>query len=136
VPHVVQANLSYNHHKGTLRGMHFQVAPHQETKLVRCTRGAIYDVIIDLRPDSPTYKRWIGVELTADNYRMLFVPRGFAHGFQTLADNSEVNYHVSEFYTPGAEGGVRYNDPQFDIVWPLEASVISEKDSNWPDYTG
>jgi dTDP-4-dehydrorhamnose 3,5-epimerase len=135
VPRVVQTNISYNKYKGTLRGMHYQRAPHAETKLVRCTRGAIYDVIIDLRPDSPTYKQWLGVELTAVNYRMLYVPEGFAHGFQTLMDEVEVIYQVSQFYTPEAEGGLRYNDPAFGIDWPLEIQVISDKDKSWPDYS-
>ncbi|HEU4984757.1 MAG TPA: dTDP-4-dehydrorhamnose 3,5-epimerase [Nitrososphaera sp.] len=133
---VVQANMSYNHTRGTLRGMHYQRAPYAETKLVRCVQGAIYDVIIDLRPESATYKRWIGVELTAQNRRALYIPEGFAHGFQTLADNSDVTYQVSEFYTPGAEGGIRYNDPAFEIQWPLEVTVISEKDKQWPDFAG
>ncbi len=133
---VVQANMSYNRRKGTLRGMHFQREPHAETKLVRVVRGAIYDVIIDLRPDSPTFKRWIGVELTAENRRALYVPAGFAHGFQTLADDTEVFYQVSAFYTPGAEGGVRYDDPAFAVSWPLPVSVISAKDAAWPDFTG
>ena len=135
VSRIVQANISYNRKKGTLRGLHYQVAPYAETKLVRCTRGAIYDVIIDLRPDSPTYMQWLGVELTAENYKMLYVPEGFAHGFQTLADETEVTYQVSQFYTPGAEGGVRYNDPAFGIEWPLAVQVISDKDQNWPDYS-
>lgn len=133
-PAVVQANLSYNKIKGTLRGLHFQKAPYEETKFVRCTRGALYDVIVDLRPDSETYLQWIGVELTGDNYQMLFVPGGFAHGFQTLEDDTEAFYMVSEFYTPGAEGGVRYNDPIFNIEWPLEVTTMSEKDQNWPDF--
>ena len=135
VARIVQANLSFNKKQGTLRGMHYQVAPHAETKLVRCTRGAIYDVIIDLRPDSPSYRQWVGVELTADNYRMLFVPEGFAHGFQMLTDNTDVMYQVSAFYTPGAERGLRYNDPAFGIRWPLEVQVISPKDQHWPDFT-
>ena len=129
-----QANVSYNKKKGTLRGMHMQLAPNEETKLVRCTRGAIYDVIIDMRPDSKTYKQWIGVELTADNYRMLFVPEGFAHGFITLEDNTDVTYNVTEFYTPGAERGIRWNDPAFNIQWPVEPVVISEKDQAHPDF--
>jgi dTDP-4-dehydrorhamnose 3,5-epimerase len=136
VARIVQANTSYNKVKGTLRGMHYQRAPYAETKLVRAVRGAIYDVIVDLRPDSVTYKRWIGVELTADNRRALFVPEGFAHGFITLEDNTDVSYQVSAFYTPGAEGGARYNDPAFDIQWPVPVSVISEKDAAWPDYEG
>lgn len=136
VAQIAQANMSYNHTGGTIRGMHYQHAPHAETKLVRAVRGAIYDVIIDLRPESPTYKGWIGVELTADNRRALFVPEGFAHGFQTLADDTEVIYQVSAFYAPGAEGGLRYNDPAFAISWPLPATVISAKDAGWPDFAG
>ena len=132
---IVQANLSYNKKKGTLRGMHYQVSPHEEAKFVRCCRGAIYDVIVDLRSKSPTYKEWIGVELSAPNRQVLFVPEGFAHGFQTLEDHTEVFYQVSEFYTPGAEKGARYNDPAFNIDWPLSVSVISEKDAGWADYS-
>ena len=131
---VAQANTSLSRSRGTLRGMHFQKSPHEETKLIRCTRGALYDVIIDLRPDSATYKQWVGVELTADNYRMLFVPRNFAHGFITLADDTEANYLVSQFYAPGSELGIRWNDPAFDIQWPIDVAVISEKDANWPDF--
>ena len=131
---VVQANVSYNLKKGTLRGMHYQIAPYQECKLIRCTRGAIYDVIIDLRTGSPTYKQWTGVELTADDYTMFFVPRDFAHGFQTLIDESEITYQVSQFYTPGSERGIRFDDPAFNIQWPLEVSVISDKDRTWPDF--
>ena len=134
-PHVVQANISLSKWKGTLRGMHYQVAPYAEAKSVRCIRGAIYDVIIDLRPDSPTYMQWLGVELTAENYRMLYVPEGFAHGFQTLVDNTEVTYLVSQFYTPEAEGGARYDDPAFGIEWPLEVQIISDKDKSWPNYS-
>lgn len=130
---LVQSNLCFNRHRGTLRGMHFQKAPYEEVKLVRCLRGAIYDVIIDLRPDSPTYTQWVGVELSPQNCRMLCVPRGFAHGFQSLVD--DVDYHVSEFYTPGAEGGYRWNDPYFQITWPeVPQRVISEKDQAWPDF--
>jgi dTDP-4-dehydrorhamnose 3,5-epimerase len=131
---VVQANVSYNLKKGTLRGMHYQIAPYQECKLIRCTRGAIYDVIIDLRADSLTYKQWTGVELTADNYTLFFVPEDFAHGFITLVDNTEITYQVSQFYTPGSEKGIRFDDPAFNIHWPLEVSVISDKDRNWPDF--
>lgn len=132
---VVQVNVSNNRKKGTLRGMHYQVSPYEETKLIRCTKGALYDVIIDLRPDSETYKQWIGVELTAGNYKSLYVPEGFGHGFQTLEDDTEATYQVTEFYTPGAEAGIRYNDPQFAIDWPMEIAVISDKDRNWPDFT-
>lgn len=135
-PRVVQVNFSHNTTRGTLRGMHFQKAPYREVKLVRCTRGAIYDVIIDIRPDSPTFKRWIGVELTEDNYRMLYVPEGFAHGYITLQDTCDVAYQVSQFYTPGAEGGLRYNDPAFGVEWPVAIEVISEKDASWPLYEG
>jgi dTDP-4-dehydrorhamnose 3,5-epimerase len=134
VSDVVQANLSTNRLKGTLRGMHYQLAPYQETKFVRCIRGALYDVIIDLRPLSPTYLEWVGVELTADNYRGLFVPRDFAHGFITLEDNTEAFYMVSQFYTPGAESGIRWNDPMMNIDWPLKPAIISDKDASWPDY--
>jgi dTDP-4-dehydrorhamnose 3,5-epimerase len=131
---LVQANVSFNRKKGTLRGMHYQVAPYQECKLIRCTRGAIFDVIIDLRLDSPTYKQWIGVELTADNYTMFFVPEDFAHGFQTLTDETEITYQVSQFYTPGSEKGIRFDDPTFDIQWPLEVTSMSDKDRTWPDF--
>jgi dTDP-4-dehydrorhamnose 3,5-epimerase len=131
---IAQANLSYSAKKGTLRGMHYQNSPYEETKLIRCISGAIYDVIIDLRPESPTYRKWTGVELTSKNRKMLFVPEGFAHGFQSLEDHAEVFYQVSQFYTPGAESGVRYNDPEFAISWPLKVSVISEKDAGWQDY--
>lgn len=134
-PQVVQSNVSFNINKATLRGMHYQVKPFAETKLVRCTRGAIFDVIIDLRRESKTFGKWLGVELTEENYRMLYVPEGFAHGFQTLVDRSEVTYHVSEFYTPNAEQGIRYNDPRFAIQWPLEVQVISAKDGSWPEFS-
>jgi len=134
-PRLVQCNISFNKRRGTLRGMHYQAAPYEEAKLVRCTRGAVYDVIIDLRPDSPTYKQWIGVELTADNRRMLYVPEGFAHGYQTLTDNAEVFYQVSQFYSPESERGVRWNDPAFGIEWPeADVRIISAKDQSWPDY--
>ena len=135
VARVVQANMSFNTRAGTLRGMHYQLAPYQETKLVRCTRGALYDVIVDLRPDSSTYKRWTSVELTASNYRMLYVPADFAHGFITLEDNTEAIYFVSESYTQGAERGLRWDDPEFGIEWPRPVEVISEKDAGWPDFS-
>jgi dTDP-4-dehydrorhamnose 3,5-epimerase len=124
----VQANVSYNKNKATLRGMHMQLAPYGETKLVRCTRGAIYDVIVDLRENSQTFKQWIGVELTADSYRMLYVPEGFAHGFITLENNTDVTYQVTQVYTPGAERGFRWDDPAFNIQWPITPLIISEKD--------
>ena len=131
---LVQCNVSFGRTQGTLRGMHYQVAPYEEAKLVRCTRGAIYDVIIDLRPDSPTYKQWMGVELTAENHKMLYVPEGFAHGYQTLMDNTEVFYQVSQFYSPESERGLRYDDPVFGIEWPIDVQVISDKDKSWSDY--
>lgn len=131
-PTVAQCNLSFNHKAGTLRGMHYQLPPAAETKLIRCTKGAIYDVIIDMRPDSPTYMEHIGVELTADNRRALYVPEMFAHGYQALTDGAEVVYQVGEFYTPGYERGLRYNDPAFGIAWPMPVTVISEKDAAWP----
>jgi dTDP-4-dehydrorhamnose 3,5-epimerase len=134
VSRLVQANISLSNKGGTLRGMHYQIAPYEETKLVRCTRGSVYDVIIDLRPDSSTYKKWLGVTLSAGNHKMLYVPEGFAHGYQTLEDDTEIFYHVSEFYTPTAERGVRPDDPAFGINWPLEVQVISDKDKSWPDY--
>jgi dTDP-4-dehydrorhamnose 3,5-epimerase len=134
-PCVVQINLSFSKKRSTLRGMHYQGVPHQEAKLFRCIRGAIYDVIIDLRPASPTYLKWIGVELTADNRKMLYVPEGFAHGYQTLVDNTEVLYPVSQFYSPESERGVRWNDPTFGIEWPdRDNVVISQKDKSWPGY--
>jgi dTDP-4-dehydrorhamnose 3,5-epimerase len=133
---LVQCNISFNRREGTLRGMHFQAAPFEEARLVRCTRGAIYDVIIDLRPDCPTYKRWVSVELTAENRKMLFIPEGFGHGFITLTDNSEVFYQMSAFYAPECARGIRWNDPAFDIDWPAEVKVISEKDMQYPDYSG
>lgn len=131
---IKQVNTSLSLKKGTIRGMHYQNDPFQETKLVRCTRGAIYDVIIDLRKNSPTYKQWMGVELTQDNYKMLYVPEDFAHGFITLEDNCEVSYLVTQFYTPGAESGIRWDDPSFNIQWPIRPTVISEKDKNHPSY--
>jgi len=132
---LVQSNLSFNKRKGTLRGLHYQIRPYEETKLVRCTKGAIYDVIVDLRPHSPTFRQWIGVELTEQNYRMLYVPEGFAHGFQTLEDNTEVVYHVSQCYVPNAEHGIRWDDPTFKIEWPMtEERTISSKDQMWPYY--
>ena len=135
-PHLLQSNISFNKAKRTLRGMHYQVAPCEEVKLVRCTRGAIFDVIIDLRTDSPTYLIWIGVELTSYNHWMLYVPENFAHGYLTLTDNSEVFYHVSQFYSPDHEKGIRWNDPVLAIDWPIDGDlIISEKDNNWPDFT-
>lgn len=131
-PLTAQCNLSFNYRAGTLRGMHFQRAPATETKLVRCTRGSVYDVIVDTRPESPTYLQHFGLELSEDNRTALYVPELFAHGYQTLTDDAEVSYQVSEFYTPGAEGGLRYNDPALSIEWPLAVSVVSDKDATWP----
>jgi dTDP-4-dehydrorhamnose 3,5-epimerase len=133
---VVQMNISYNRRKHTLRGFHYQVAPYQEAKLLRCVRGAVYDVVLDLRPESPTFKRQLAVELSAASYRMLLVPKGCANAFLTLEDNTEVIYLVSEFYMPAAERGVRWNDPGFRIRWPAEPAVISDKDNGWPDFVG
>lgn len=130
----VQANIGYSARRGTLRGLHLQVAPHGETKLVRCTRGAIYDVAVDLRPDSPAYLQWVGVELTAENHRMLLVPEGCAHGYLSLSDDAEVFYAVSAYYHPAAERGYRYDDPAFGIDWPEEVRVVSEKDLSWAPY--
>ncbi|RZS87409.1 dTDP-4-dehydrorhamnose 3,5-epimerase [Motilibacter rhizosphaerae] len=131
-PMVEQCNLSYNYKAGTLRGMHYQVAPAEEAKLVRCTSGAILDVIVDMRPDSPTHLQHIAVELTQQNRRALLVPPMFAHGYLTLTDDAEVVYQVSETYTPGTERGLRYDDPALGIDWPVEVAVISAKDAAWP----
>ncbi|HXP87611.1 MAG TPA: dTDP-4-dehydrorhamnose 3,5-epimerase [Bryobacteraceae bacterium] len=128
----VQANMGFSVQKGTVRGMHFQEAPALEAKLVRCTRGAIFDVVLDLRPESRSYRKWYGAELSAANARMLFVPEGCAHGYQTLEEFTEMHYMTSEFYTPSAVRGVRFDDPSFGIVWPLTATVVSEQDRNWP----
>ena len=130
----VQCNISYNKLRGTLRGMHYQSRPHAETKLIRCTRGSIFDVIIDLRRDSETFTQWTGVELTAENRRMLYVPDDFAHGFFTLSDNSEVSYQMSAFYAAEASQGVRWDDPQFDITWPSQPRVISARDREYADF--
>ena len=133
-PRLVQCNLSFNLVAGTLRGLHYQDPPYQEAKLVRCTRGGIYDVMVDLRRQSPTYKRHYGATLTADNHRMLYVPEGFGHGFLTLEDNTEVFYQMSEFYAPEHSRGVRWNDPAFGIAWPGEIRVISDRDRNYPNF--
>ena len=131
--HLVQCNVSFNHEKGTLRGMHFQAPPHWETKLVRCTRGAMFDVVVDLRPTSSSFLQWLGVELTEDNGKTLYVPKGFAHGFQTLEDNTEVFYQMSDFYVPEGARGVRWNDPLFGIKWPIPVRKISKRDQEFPD---
>jgi dTDP-4-dehydrorhamnose 3,5-epimerase len=130
---IVQCNISFNKKRGTVRGMHYQEAPYEEARLVRCTSGAIYDVIVDLRPGSPVYLRHVAVILTAENRKMVYVPEGFAHGFQTLADDTEVLYQMSEFYSPSAARGVRWNDPALGIAWPEPLRVISEKDRSYPD---
>lgn len=127
-PVIAQANLAFNIRKGTVRGMHYQYPPAAESKLVRCTRGAILDIIVDLRPESPTYLQHIEVELSEDNYRALYVPERFAHGYQALRDGTETSYQVGEFYTPDAEGGLRYDDPKLGLKWPLPISVVSDKD--------
>jgi dTDP-4-dehydrorhamnose 3,5-epimerase len=130
----LQHSLSYSAAAGTLRGMHFQGPPHEEVKVVRCSAGAIFDVVLDLRPASPTFGVWQGFELSAGNRHQLYIPKGCAHGFQSLCDDVEVNYLISQFYTPAAASGVRYDDPRFAIVWPLPLVVISDKDRAWPDY--
>jgi dTDP-4-dehydrorhamnose 3,5-epimerase len=134
-PTLAQCNVAFNRRKGTIRGLHFQRAPFDEIKIVRCTRGAVHDVIVDLREDSPTFRRWLAVELTADTHRMLYVPPGVAHGYQTLTDDAETYYHVSAPYSPAHAAGVRWNDPAFAIAWPLgEPTVISARDREWPDF--
>jgi dTDP-4-dehydrorhamnose 3,5-epimerase len=130
-PVIAQANVAFNRHKATVRGMHFQYPPAPETKLVRATRGAILDIIVDLRPESPTYLQHVAVELSADNHRALYVPERFAHGYQVLEDRTETSYQVGEFYTPGAEGGLRYDDPRLGLKWPLPVGEISAKDGGW-----
>jgi dTDP-4-dehydrorhamnose 3,5-epimerase len=129
---LAQCNLAWNHKRGTLRGMHFQAVPHEQVKIIRCTRGALLDVIIDLRPASSAYRKWQAVELSADNRRMFYMPAGVAHGYLTLTDGVEAYYHASTPWAPQAESGVRWNDPAFGIEWPFDPVVISEKDANWP----
>jgi dTDP-4-dehydrorhamnose 3,5-epimerase len=131
---IAQASVSYNRRCGTLRGLHFQRSPHEETKIVRCSRGAIFDVIVDLRSRSPTYLRWQGFQLTADSRRSLYIPKGFAHGFQTLADDTEVDYQISTFYAPQAASGYRYDDAAFGVAWPRPVTVISGRDLCWPPF--
>lgn len=131
----VQANIGFSKNSGTIRGIHYQIAPFEEAKLVRCIRGAIFDVVLDLRPELPSFKQWFGVELSDENRKMLYVPEGCAHGYQTLVDNTEVFYQVSQVYSAESERGIRWNDPEFDIEWPIDEDlVISEKDQNWPDF--
>lgn len=131
---LAQGSLSFNKQKGTIRGMHYQRAPWQEIKLVRCTRGAIYDVLVDLRRNSATFKHWVAEELTAENHRMFYIPEGMAHGFQTLGDDTEVYYQISPAYHPEAAAGVRWNDPAFGITWPLHDIIISDRDRQFPDF--
>jgi dTDP-4-dehydrorhamnose 3,5-epimerase len=134
-PRLVQCNISFNAKKGTLRGMHYQIAPFEEAKLIRCTRGAIHDIVVDIRPHSPTFKEYVGLLLTAENRRLVFVPEGFAHGFLTLEGNSEVFYQMSEFYAPDHARGFRWDDPSFKIQWPYDVLVISDRDRNYPEFT-
>ena len=131
---VAECSVSFNARKGTLRGMHYQVAPFAETKIVRCTRGSMYDVIIDLRPESPTFTRHFGAVLTADNRKAMYIPTGFAHGFQTLEDDTEALYQISEFYSPEHSRGVRWDDPAFGIAWPPDERMLSERDLGYPDF--
>lgn len=133
---IAQSNIGVSRWKGTLRGLHYQKAPHEEVKIVRCPRGAIFDVIVDLRPDSSTYKRWFGLELNQENAKMLYVPRGCATGYLTLRDDTEIYYHATEYYHPQSATGVRYDDPAFGIQWPGEVNVISENDKHWPAFAG
>ncbi len=133
-PKLVQCNVSFNTRRGTLRGMHYSVPPYAEAKVVRCTRGAIYDVVVDLRPGSPTFKSWVGMLLTAANRHMVYVPEGCGHGFLTLDDETEVFYQMSEFYNAESARGVRWNDPAFQIVWPEKVAVISERDGTYPSF--
>lgn len=128
----VQCNISFNHQKGTLRGLHYQAHPYGEVKIVSCRRGAIYDVIVDVRKNSATYGKWISIELTEQNNKSIYIPEGFAHGFQTLSDNSEVSYHMGNYYYPSAASGIRWNDPQLGIMWPSAEIIISEQDKNLP----
>lgn len=134
-PRVVQCSVSFNRRKGTLRGMHYQAAPFEEVKVVRCNRGSIYDVIIDLRPDSTAYKKWLAVQLDQENGKMLYIPPGFAHGFQTLADDTEVFYQMSQVFSPEHARGVRWNDPAFSIAWPEDERIILDRDAKYPDFS-
>jgi len=133
---MVQSNVAFSHKQSTIRGLHYQILPHAEIKLIRCIRGSIFDVMIDLRPDSSTYKQWYGIELNSKNGQMLLVPENFAHGYQSLVDDTEVFYQVSQFYVPDAERGIRWDDPAFNIPWPERIHpIISEKDKGWPDFS-
>jgi dTDP-4-dehydrorhamnose 3,5-epimerase len=133
-PQVVQRSVSYNKRRGTLRGMHYQTAPHEENKLVSCLRGSVFDVVLDLRPASATYRRWAGVTLTAEGFETLFIPKGCAHGFLTLTDDAVVHYEISSFYEPGSARGVRYDDPAFAIAWPMAPVVINTRDLSFARY--
>lgn len=134
VSHIKQSNIGFSPRAGTLRGLHYQKPPHQEVKIVRCTRGAVFDVVLDIRPDSSTFRSWYGLELNPKNASMLYVPEGCATGYLTLEDDSEIYYHTSDFYAPDATTGVRYDDPMFDIQWPGAIAVISDNDRNWSDF--
>jgi len=131
---LTQCNISLNNKKGTLRGMHYQIKPYQETKLIRCTQGRLFDVIIDLRIDSKSFKKWLNIELNEENYKMLYVPEGFAHGFQTLEDNTEIFYQMTQNYMPNFANGIRWNDPMFNINWPIKEPILSEKDQRFTDF--
>lgn len=133
---VVQCSISFNKKKGTLRGMHYQAKPYEEAKIVRCYKGAIYDIILDLRPESESFKKWISAELNENNRRALYIPKGVAHGFQTLADDTEVFYMMDEFYHPEYARGIRWDDPEFKIEWPLPVMCVSERDKNYPNFVG
>lgn len=133
-PYFAQSSISHNNLKGTVRGMHYQIAPHEEAKVVSCIRGSVLDVIIDLRPTSPTYMQHVAVELSASNHRQLYIPEGFAHGFQTLEDDTELQYHISASYAPDFARGVRWNDAAFEISWPLPVTMISDRDMAYPDF--
>ena len=133
-PEIAQCSMAFSAKAGTVRGMHYQRDPHGEVKLIRCTRGAVYDVVVDLRSDSSTFRRWYGVELSADNRRMLYIPRGIAHGYQSLQDGTEISYQMSTPYHPEAAAGVRWDDPAFGVIWPLEVTVIAERDRTYPNF--
>jgi dTDP-4-dehydrorhamnose 3,5-epimerase len=133
-PNLVQCNISFNKEKGTVRGMHFQKSPYEEDKIIRCTKGKIYDIIIDLRKNSPTFTKWEGFELSEENYKMLYIPKGFAHGFQTIEKNSEIFYQMSEYFMPEYASGIIWNDPLLKIVWPLPISTISKKDLSYSNF--
>jgi len=134
-PNLVECNISFNKKKGTMRGLHYQIKPFEQSKLIRCTKGRIFDVAIDLKPDSKSFKKWISVELSADNHKMNYIPEGCAHGFQTLEDNTEVFYQMSQVYSPNHTRGIRWNDKSFNVSWPLKSTIISDKDLSWPDFS-